>query len=89
MIEEIRASISKNGERKMIYLGDGNGDYCPSLRLGENDHVMPRKDFPLWKRIRNSHRIVMAKVHDWGNGEEMERILIQLIDDANSIGSTI
>lgn len=85
VIEEIQVSMSKNGEEKMIYVGDGNGDYCPSLKLGEKDHVMPRTDFPLWKKINKNHKTVKAKIRDWGNGEELERILMQLIDDANSI----
>ncbi|KAE9448757.1 hypothetical protein C3L33_19345, partial [Rhododendron williamsianum] len=80
VIEHIQASISEKGKIRMIYLGDGRGDFCPSLKLGEGDHVMPRKDFPLWKRICDDHAIIKAKVCEWSNGEELERILIQLID---------
>ncbi|CAL5360399.1 unnamed protein product [Camellia sinensis] len=86
VIEQIQASISEKGKKKMIYLGDGRGDYCPSLKLGERDHVMPRKDFPLWKTICDNRTLIKAEVHGWSNGEELERILIQLIE-ANSTES--
>ncbi|KAL6219462.1 hypothetical protein ACLB2K_007221 [Fragaria x ananassa] len=47
--EGIRASIE--GRKRMIYLGDGVGDYCPSLNLREGDFVMPRKNFPVFYKI--------------------------------------
>ncbi|KAI8553593.1 hypothetical protein RHMOL_Rhmol05G0028000 [Rhododendron molle] len=80
VIEQIQASISEKGKVRMIYLGDGRGDFCPSLKLGEGDHVMPRNDFPLWKRICDNRTIIKAKVYEWSNGEELERILSQLVD---------
>ncbi|XP_058214223.1 inorganic pyrophosphatase 2-like [Rhododendron vialii] len=80
VIEQIQASISEKGKVRMIYLGDGIGDFCPSLKLGEGDHVMPRKDFPLWERICDNGTIIKAKVYEWSNGEELERILSQLVD---------
>ncbi|KAG5547256.1 hypothetical protein RHGRI_013058 [Rhododendron griersonianum] len=80
VMEQIQASISEKGKIRMVYLGDGGGDFCPSLKLGEGDHVMPRKDFPLWKRICDNRSIIKAKVYEWSNGEELERILSQLID---------
>ncbi|XAR53423.1 Inorganic diphosphatase [Bertholletia excelsa] len=84
VIEQIQASMSVEGKKRMIYLGDGRGDYCPSLKLGEGDHVMPRKGFPLLKKICDNPALIKAEVHDWSSGEEVERILIQLIG-ANSI----
>ncbi|KAA8523226.1 hypothetical protein F0562_009649 [Nyssa sinensis] len=80
VIERTRTSISENGKKIMIYLGDGGGDFCPSLKLEKADHVMPRKNFPLWERIRNNPMLIKAGVHEWSDGEELERILLQLID---------
>ncbi|XP_059634853.1 thiamine phosphate phosphatase-like protein [Cornus florida] len=80
VIERIRASISENEKKRIIYLGDGNGDFCPSLKLEERDHVMPRKKFPLWERIRENPMHIKAEVHEWSDGEELKRILLQLID---------
>ena len=61
-------------------MGDGKGDYCPSLRLSEEDYVMPRKNYPLWQLICDNPQQLKAEVHEWSNGEELERILLQLID---------
>ncbi|PKU77591.1 Inorganic pyrophosphatase 2 [Dendrobium catenatum] len=75
IVERIRA-----GEKKrVIYLGDGKGDYCPSLRLGEGDFVMPRKNYPLWDLIQNNPGLLRAEVHEWSNGEEQEKVLLHLI----------
>ncbi|XAR67643.1 Inorganic diphosphatase [Bertholletia excelsa] len=43
IIERIQASAYAEGKKKFIYLGDGSGDFCPSLKLGEGDYVMPRR----------------------------------------------
>ncbi|XP_057968525.1 thiamine phosphate phosphatase-like protein isoform X2 [Malania oleifera] len=80
VIERIRASVSQNGGRRFIYLGDGNGDYCPTLKLIEGDHVMPRRNFPLWERIRSNPMLIKAEVHEWVDGEELEKVLGCLIN---------
>jgi len=79
VIDQIRGS-SPGNERKLIYLGDGTGDYCPTLRLKGGDFVMPRKNYPLWNRIQSDPKLVAAEVHDWSNGEEFESILLNLIN---------
>ncbi|KAJ6932434.1 inorganic pyrophosphatase 1-like [Populus alba x Populus x berolinensis] len=80
IIERIQASISKDGSKKIIYLGDGSGDYCPSLKLTEADYVMPRKNFPVWDLISENPLLVKAEIHEWINGEELERVLLQIIE---------
>lgn len=80
VIDQIRASVSESGKKRFIYLGDGSGDYCPTLKLGESDYVMPRKNYPLWDRICSNPMLIKAQVHEWSNGEELERVLLQLID---------
>lgn len=61
---------------KMIYLGDGVGDYCPSLGLKAEDYMMPRKNFPAWDLISQNPTLVKATVRDWIDGEAMEKILM-------------
>ncbi|KAJ6713981.1 INORGANIC PYROPHOSPHATASE [Salix viminalis] len=80
IIERIQASISKEGSKKIIYLGDGAGDYCPSLKLTEADYVMPRKNFPAWALISKNPLLVKAEIHEWIDGGEMERVLLQIIE---------
>ena len=76
MIKRIQASISTE---KFIYLGDGSGDFCPSLKLGSGDYVMPRKNFPLWDLICRNPNLIKAEVHEWSDGEELEHGLLHLI----------
>lgn len=84
-MEQIQASCSSMGKCMFIYLGDGNGDYCPTLKLGEGDSVMPRKNFPLSKLIRDNPTLVKAEVHEWDDGEKLEAILLRLIEAETSI----
>ncbi|GER47389.1 pyridoxal phosphate phosphatase-related protein, partial [Striga asiatica] len=80
VIEKIQASIAKEGSKRMIYLGNGAGDFCPSLKLRETHFMMPRKDFPVWELICENREVLRADVHESVNGEDMEIILLQLIE---------
>uniref|UniRef100_A0A1B6CBM4 Pyridoxal phosphate phosphatase PHOSPHO2 n=1 Tax=Clastoptera arizonana TaxID=38151 RepID=A0A1B6CBM4_9HEMI len=54
---------------KIAYVGDGENDFCPSLRLGVNDFLFPRIDFRLHKKINEAHKSeVKAAVHPWKDG---------------------
>uniref|UniRef100_A0A2P2NLV9 Uncharacterized protein MANES_16G103700 n=1 Tax=Rhizophora mucronata TaxID=61149 RepID=A0A2P2NLV9_RHIMU len=84
VIEQIRASILESENHRFIYVGDGKGDYCPSLRFGEDDYIMPRKNYPLWDCICSNPTLVKAGVYEWTDGEELEKILVQLINTISS-----
>ncbi|KAK8678718.1 hypothetical protein V6N13_144207 [Hibiscus sabdariffa] len=78
IMERIQTSLE--GKKRIIYLGDGVGDYCPTLRLGKKDHVMPRKNFPVWDLICRNPMLIQAEIHEWSDGEDLERVLLQLIN---------
>lgn len=81
VIERIQASLVLEGKKKkFIYLGDGSGDYCPSLKLGEADYLMPRKNFPVWELISQNPLLIKAEIHEWSDGEELASILLKLIN---------
>ncbi|KEH18312.1 putative hydrolase [Medicago truncatula] len=80
IIDRIQKSISEVEKKRFIYLGDGAGDYCPSLRLRERDFVMPRKNFPVWDLICKDPSLVKAEIHGWSDGEELEQVLMNLIN---------
>lgn len=80
VIEQIRAAASENGKKRFIYVGDGKGDFCPSLKLGHGDYVMPRKNYPLWNLICGDPMHIKAQVLEWSDGEELEKVLLHLID---------
>lgn len=85
IVERIQASLTKEGKKKkIIYLGDGIGDYCPTLNLKEADFVMPRKNFPVWDLINQNRTLVKAEIHEWTNGEELESTLLRLIATAEA-----
>lgn len=80
IIDRIQNSISEGENKRFIYLGDGIGDYCPSLRLKERDFMMPRKNFPVWDLICKDPLLIKAEIHGWSDGEELEQVLLQLIN---------
>ncbi|XP_028756275.1 inorganic pyrophosphatase 2-like [Neltuma alba] len=85
IIEKIQERIREEGKKKrMIYVGDGSGDYCPSMKLRESDFVMPRRDFPVWDLISREPSLLKAQVHGWSNGQDLETILFRLIHQITS-----
>ncbi|KAK7389616.1 hypothetical protein VNO78_24795 [Psophocarpus tetragonolobus] len=60
---------------RIIYLGDGIGDYCPSLRLKEKDFMVPRRNFLVWGLIFKDPLLVKAGIHGWIDGEEQEQMI--------------
>ena len=38
-------TTSQSANQCIIYVGDGRGDFCPSLRLQEGDHVLAREGY--------------------------------------------
>ncbi|KAJ4874999.1 Inorganic pyrophosphatase 1 [Raphanus sativus] len=81
VIERIQESLAKEGKKKMVYLGDGAGDYCPSLKLKAEDFVMPRKNFPVWDLISQNPMLVKASIREWTDGESLEKILMGTIEE--------
>ncbi|KAJ4909401.1 Inorganic pyrophosphatase 1 [Raphanus sativus] len=81
IIERIQESLAKEGKKKMIYLGDGAGDYCPTLKLKSEDYAMPRKNFPVWDLISQNPMLVKSAIREWTDGESLERILIGTIEE--------
>ncbi|MFQ6639113.1 hypothetical protein Gotur_015083 [Gossypium turneri] len=95
VIEKIQASLSMEDQKKtIIYLGDGLGDFCPSLKLGDGDYVMPRKDFPVWDLICKNRSLIKAQIYEWSDGEEFKSVLLRLISriifiDGNNTNANI
>ncbi|WVZ69028.1 hypothetical protein U9M48_017885 [Paspalum notatum var. saurae] len=65
--------------KRVVYLGDGRGDYCPALRLRKGDFVMPRRGFPVWDLICEDPARVQAEVHPWSDGAELEETLLRIV----------
>lgn len=83
IIEKMQSSLADqegNKKKKFIYLGDGCGDFCPSLKLKQGDYVMPRKNYPVWDLICKNRIQIKAEINEWSDGEDLERVLLRLIN---------
>ncbi|RLN57513.1 hypothetical protein BBJ29_004074 [Phytophthora kernoviae] len=77
-------SIRKDKQfSRVIYVGDGVGDFCPATRLTGNDVVLARthvgdmKPYGLQKRIDANPGAVKAPVVPWSTGHDIYRCLAQ------------
>ncbi|KAL9243755.1 hypothetical protein vseg_017606 [Gypsophila vaccaria] len=82
--EVIKRIVSEERNKRIIYLGDGAGDYCPSLILRECDYVLPRKNFTVWDLISRNPSLIQAKIRGWSDGVELEQVLLSTIEDVIS-----
>ncbi|KAB5596025.1 2,3-diketo-5-methylthio-1-phosphopentane phosphatase [Ceratobasidium theobromae] len=65
---------------RIVYIGDGSNDFCPSIRLSENDFVLCRLGRALEKRIKNAPQgQVKATVKYWEGAWEVEEFFTTLI----------
>lgn len=63
----------------ILYVGDGSNDLCPSLRLCEKDYAFPRKQYSLWKKLKQLGCLdneatdidFKAKIVEWSSGKEV------------------
>ncbi|XP_028790572.1 inorganic pyrophosphatase 2-like [Neltuma alba] len=80
IIERIQKCVAAEGSKKFIYLGDGSGDFCPSLKLKDTDSLMPRKNFALCDLVSKNCNRIKAEVHGWIDGEELRQVLLRIIN---------
>jgi pyridoxal phosphate phosphatase PHOSPHO2 len=74
-------SNNKRRRRAVVYLGDGMGDYCPSLKVGEGDYVMPRTGYPVCDLLlAASSPPVRGAVRGWDGFENLGRVLLGIVD---------
>ncbi|TVU33127.1 hypothetical protein EJB05_24912 [Eragrostis curvula] len=76
--EEAAASAGKLRRRAVVYLGDGRGDYCPSLKLREGDYVMPRTGYPVYDLLLEG--APRGAVRAWDGFEDLARVLLAIVD---------
>jgi len=55
----------------VAFVGDGENDFCPTVRLRETDIVFPRRGFPLDKHIIEGRDKVAATVRPWETGYDI------------------
>jgi pyridoxal phosphate phosphatase PHOSPHO2 len=80
MREVVLPILKKENEqvKRIVYVGDGTNDFCPSTELGPGDVVMVRAGLGLDKLLKNSaeHRErIKAKVVFWESYPELASLL--------------
>lgn len=71
VLERWRRELSK--VRRVVYVGDGKGDFCPACRLEPSDLVLCRRDWPLHRLMKRSPEAVQAEVFPWEDGKDILR----------------
>ncbi|KAI0256281.1 phosphatase phospho-type [Lactifluus subvellereus] len=81
---EFDAFLERHGANydRIIYVGDGSGDFCPTLRLRSQDMVLCRRYRTLEHRIaqEGERRGLKCQVKYWAGAWEVEEIFKQLPD---------
>ncbi|KAK9141903.1 hypothetical protein Syun_011303 [Stephania yunnanensis] len=88
VIERMKAAALAEGKKRFIYLGDGQGDFCAILKLGDDDFAMPRKDYWLCQLIYKNPLLIKAKIREWSDGDELQKVLLCLINSSNFDGGS-
>ena len=66
--------------RRIVYVGDGSGDFCPAARLEAGDLVCMRAGYPLAKKVRKLARDQLdpftldAATVEWRDGADLLRV---------------
>ncbi|TRY95626.1 hypothetical protein DNTS_017832 [Danionella cerebrum] len=70
--------------QKILYMGDGANDFCPSLTLSQVDVAFPRRDFPMHKLIQEMEEAkpgeFKASVVPWRSGEDVINTLRKITE---------
>ncbi|XP_077555265.1 pyridoxal phosphate phosphatase PHOSPHO2-like isoform X2 [Haemaphysalis longicornis] len=59
------------------YVGDGNNDLCPSLRLRPCDFIFARAGYKLAKILNKDPDRAKAKLHIWHTGLDIANVLLK------------
>ncbi|TFK25164.1 hypothetical protein FA15DRAFT_668688 [Coprinopsis marcescibilis] len=80
--EELEAFLARHGKKfdRIVYVGDGSNDFCPILRLREQDLVLCRSHRGLQQRIdkEGTEKGLKPKIQYWAGAWEVEEIFATL-----------
>lgn len=67
----------------VAFIGDGQNDFCPSLRLSPKDFVFPREGYSLVKYIERMKAEqglhIKANIHTWSSGLDILKVLSEKV----------
>lgn len=71
--------------QRVLYVGDGANDFCPSLTLLPQDTAFPRRDFPMHRLIQEMGEAkpgeYKASVVPWSSGEDIINRLRKIVEE--------
>lgn len=79
--------VASNMYNRIIYVGDGSGDYCPAMFLRKTDVVLVRKNYDLHKLIEKEP--ITAKVLLWEDSFEMYQHIERLMNTKEKIEENV
>ncbi|KAG3164938.1 hypothetical protein PI126_g4867 [Phytophthora idaei] len=92
ILDSIRSGKSYS---RVIYIGDGTGDFCPASRLTQNDVVLARSHlvsgspYGLQRRINENPGVVHAPVVSWSTGYDIYRRFAEFCPSPYVIPGTV
>ncbi|OQR90962.1 pyridoxal phosphate phosphatase [Achlya hypogyna] len=63
---------------KVVYIGDGGGDFCPTSELSRNDFALARADYELAKRLAAAPDLPV-NVRSWSTGQDILALFQELL----------
>ncbi|OQS04671.1 transmembrane protein [Thraustotheca clavata] len=68
----LKTILAAKDYSKVVYIGDGGGDFCPASQLTSNDYVLAREGFELSKRLAANPCAVNICL--WNTGEDIANL---------------
>lgn len=62
---------------RVVYVGDGRGDFCPAIHLRNNDTVIARQSHPLHQLLIANENELQAHMTTWKTGHDVLEVLKQ------------
>lgn len=79
---------------RVLYVGDGGGDFCPCLRLGSGDVACARADYPLHQKLlaasasASAAGSVRAAVKPWSTGKQLYAHIAAFVEEVAPAAAT-
>jgi 2,3-diketo-5-methylthio-1-phosphopentane phosphatase len=78
---KIRGVDYQRDYSNILYIGDGENDYCPSTLLDQKNHLFPREEYALHKMLSDEKikTKLECNIHPWKNGFNIIEVINKLL----------
>jgi len=81
----LRNWLNAASYERVIYVGDGRGDFCPSMLLSESDFILCRNSWALHTSLTSAQPPPQAKILPWDTGEDILHVFRSLFPLTNEL----